>query len=80
MLYQASAAGALDLKKIEADFVKGVDKTWAPLVTAGVKKCGPIAASNNFYTVVPFFRYFNCFFKQNKPLLSLLLATSLSAR
>jgi hypothetical protein len=47
---QASTAGALDLKKIDADFVKGVnDKTWAPLVTAAIKKCGATATSKYYY-------------------------------
>jgi hypothetical protein len=49
MLCQASAAGVLDLKKMDADFVKGVgDKAWVPLVQAAIKKCGPAATSKYF--------------------------------
>jgi hypothetical protein len=49
MFCQASTAGALDLKKIDADFVKGVnDKTWAPIVQAAIKKCGA-AATGKYY-------------------------------
>jgi hypothetical protein len=43
---QISPTGVLDSKKIGADFVKGVnDKTWAPLVTAAIKKCEPLVKS-----------------------------------
>jgi hypothetical protein len=43
---QISPTGVLDSKKIEADFVKGVnDKNWAPLVTAAIKKCDPLVKS-----------------------------------
>jgi hypothetical protein len=46
VLFQVNAAGVLDLKKIDADFVKGVgDKAWVPLVQAAIKKCGPAATS-----------------------------------
>jgi hypothetical protein len=47
MLCQASAAGALDMKKIEADLSKGAaDKLWtAKIVADAVKKCGGIAGS-----------------------------------
>jgi hypothetical protein len=50
VLCQANAAGVLDLKKMDADFVKGVaDKAWAPLVSAAIKKCGPAAACKYYY-------------------------------
>jgi len=51
MLCQASAAGALDMKKIEADFSKGaVDKVWtAKVVADAVKKCGGVAGSKFYY-------------------------------
>jgi hypothetical protein len=50
VLCQASAAGALDLKKIDADFVKGVgDKAWVPIVQAAIKKCGAVATSKYYY-------------------------------
>lgn len=50
MCKQTSAAGVLDLKKIEADLVKGVnDKTWAPLVSTGIKTCAPVASSKYFH-------------------------------
>jgi hypothetical protein len=52
VLCQANAAGVLDLKKMDADFVKGVaDKAWAPLVSAAIKKCGPAAAGKYYYII-----------------------------
>jgi hypothetical protein len=50
LLCQASAAGVVDLKKLEADFTKGVNnKVWAPIVAAAIKKCGPIATRKYYY-------------------------------
>jgi hypothetical protein len=41
-----AATGVLDLKKFEADCVKGiVDKTWIPIFQTAVKTCTSLNAS-----------------------------------
>jgi hypothetical protein len=76
MLCQASAAGALDMKKIEADLSKGAaDKVWtAKVVADAVKKCGGVAGSTfcYIYFLVQSFTVIKK--KQRLPLLRSLLA------